>query len=95
VDGVTATARWNLRTGTVDLPYVGAASAVNRYGWLVGGLDTAVLVTGATTVTLPDLGSTAPVATDVPVSVSDDGTTIAGTVPLPGGDPVAVVWRCG
>ena len=86
--------RWNLRTGAVDVPFEGSASAVNRYGWVVGALRKAVLTTGAGTLTLPDLGSTAPVANDIPVSVSDDGTTIGGQVPSSDGDPVAVVWRC-
>jgi hypothetical protein len=86
--------RWNLRTGAVDVPFEGAASAVNRYGWVVGGSARAVVVVGAGTLTLPDLGSTAPVANDIPVSMSDDGTTIGGQVPSPDGDPVAVVWHC-
>jgi uncharacterized membrane protein len=95
----TYAARWNLRTGEVEitggLRY--PADEVNAYGWQVGtdAEGYAVLVTNAGPVRLPDLGKhredgTATIAN----SVSDDGRIIAGQSDDRTGTIQAVLWRC-
>jgi uncharacterized membrane protein len=93
--GLFAT-RWNLRAGTVEPAGLdGPAQAVNRDGWIVGSTRnwgaTAVLLAGGRTIRLPTLGGT---EDNLPSTISDDGTTIAGQTDQANGDPVAVVWHC-
>jgi hypothetical protein len=98
--GATATVRWNLRTGEVQvIPGLdGPVEGVNAYGWMVGSdpKGHAVLVSDAGTITLPSLASPVQASDNIASVVSDDGRTIAGQSVLGDRDRTvrAVVWHC-
>jgi hypothetical protein len=97
--GDTVPLRWNLRTGETRTvaDFAGAPDAVNAQGWMVG-LSTegrAVLVTDAGTVALPELAPHEPgQLTNIPGTVSDDGSLITGQSDDATDTIQPVVWRC-
>jgi uncharacterized membrane protein len=97
---VNATAvRWNLRTGeTHTLPDFGvAADNINRYGWQIGinAAGRAQFLADAGPVLLPELAPHQPGGlTNIPTTLSDDGTIIGGQSDDRNGVIHAVVWTC-
>jgi hypothetical protein len=90
---------WNLRTGAVtQVPEIDVrADAVNKYGWQVGltRQGKAILRSDAGPVALPELyphpGGT---LTNIPNTISDDGTVIGGQSDDRSDTIRAVVWTC-
>ena len=97
--GDTVAVRWNLRTGETRTvaEFAGSPDSVNAQGWMVG-LSTegrAVLVTDAGTVALPELAPHEPgQLTNIPGTVSDDGTLVTGQSDDATDTIQPVVWRC-
>jgi hypothetical protein len=91
-----AVSRFELTTGTsTRYPDMLIATAVNRSGWLVGDTTDGhpVAVLGTRSVPLdPPAGSSAGPGT-VPMTISDDGTVIGGTIDL-SGTTRALRWLC-
>jgi hypothetical protein len=89
----------NLRTNTVSqVPEIDVrADAVNKYGWQVGlsRQGKAIFRSEAGTVALPELyphpGGT---LTNIPNTISDDGTVVGGQSDDRSGTIRAVVWTC-
>jgi hypothetical protein len=89
---------WNLRTGDVKLtPSLGSLSTVNVQGWLAGrGNRDLVLVVGSAQVALPLPKGATLSHYDQVSTLSDDGTTAAGTLsPEQSVSGLrAIVWKC-
>jgi hypothetical protein len=89
-------AAWDLRSGSLQVVQGldAVAMLTNGVGWLLLWISDAVLVkpTGqAVRLPVPGGGSLWP---SIPVWFSDDGRTIVGNVPKPGGGFRAATWRC-
>jgi hypothetical protein len=98
-DPTPTTVTYDLFSGglTTYLRFAAQALGLNRYGWLTG-MDTqgrAVLTAGSRVVVLPDLARhDVKESSNFPVTVSDDGRTVAGQAADAAGTIHAVVWRC-
>jgi hypothetical protein len=98
--GALAGLRWDLRTGDVDevTQFDGRPQAVNERGWLTGfdRKGRGALVIGARIVIMNDLFEhRAGGFTNMPKTLSDDGSTVAGQAyDRIVGDVVAVRWQC-
>ena len=105
----TSIVRWDTRTGAIRIePGLGVPVVVNKHGWMVGQAQRdardpysqqAAFVSDQGIVRLPDPpGYSGPDTVTNAQTISDDGTTIAGTVSRQGtadGSAIhAVMWRC-
>lgn len=95
------TVRLNVHTGQAEVlsRFAEPATAVNVHGWLAGagGDRSGILLTRDGEVALPGLTESTGILEpwDVsPVTISDDGRTIAGNHDDADDDKHAVVWRC-
>jgi hypothetical protein len=89
--------RWNLRSGSVEAVPDFIPNTTNASGWMVGTdpQGRGLLRADDRKVTLPDIfGHGSDPYANLPVTISDDGRTIAGQADDAAGTIHAAIWSC-